>query len=193
MLFSQLNSYQGDVLQLLIMKEGGSNKLHFLFQVQIHNASWYSYLRRKLIACSNILEKLNDFCKHRCRFRTSGHLHSNNRQLLLLIHIQVILCSVALMKTILSQQSQILTSTRLICLRTRLYCHLLPFIFHKVLMQSIFQSNFKMLLSTPSAKFVVLLSSPQLHQQLEWPQKEHVWQLKWPRCWIWSHLPSCSS
>lgn len=21
---------------------------------------------------------------------------------------------------------------------------------------------------------------------------EHIWQLKWPRCWIWSHLPSCS-
>lgn len=58
------------------MKEGGSNKLHFPFQIQIHTASWYLYLLRKLMSYSNILEKLNNFCRHRCKFRTSGHLHS---------------------------------------------------------------------------------------------------------------------
>lgn len=89
--------------------------------------------------------------------------------------------------------AQSINFTHLISLQIKLYCHLLHFMLHKPLLQSILLCPIKILLSSPCLKFAVLLFSPPPCQQLGWPQMEHIWQLKWPRCWIWSHLPSCSS
>lgn len=83
-----------------------------------------------------------------------------------------------------------INSTHVIPLQIKLYSHLLRFILHKPLLQSTLLCPIKILLSSPCLKFAVLPFSPLPCQQLGWPQMEHIWQLKWPRCWIWSIFPA---
>lgn len=107
--------------------------------------------------------------------------------------IQVIYKEKSYLSKLLYAVAQSVNFTHLIPLQIKLYCHLLHFMLHKPLLQSTLLCPVKILLSSPCLKFAVLLFSPPPCQQLGWPQMEHIWQLKWPRCWIWSHLPSCSS
>lgn len=99
-----------------------------------HTANCYPYYLRKLIPYSN---KRSSVFANTGSAKNSGLLHSADRHLLLLFHIQVLLCPVPLMKSVSFVRPQPNSKLHFILLCMKLYCCLLRSKLCKSLIQNI--------------------------------------------------------